>query len=79
MIQNTWMVRSEGGPATGDIDTDSAYDFMGYTFDYYWNEHSRDGIDNDGMGETAAAAVFACINGDCANLGSCMGPPPGGD
>jgi Zn-dependent metalloprotease len=43
------LVRSEGGPATGIADADAAYDFLGDTYTFYFNEHSRDSIDGAGM------------------------------
>jgi Zn-dependent metalloprotease len=30
------VVRMEGGPASGDVATDEAYDGLGDTFDLYW-------------------------------------------
>jgi hypothetical protein len=43
------LVRSEGDPATGDAATDEAYDWLGATFDLYWNVYSRNSIDNAGL------------------------------
>jgi Zn-dependent metalloprotease len=43
------LVREEGGAATGDTDADNAYTFSGYTYDFYFGEHGRDGIDDAGM------------------------------
>jgi bacillolysin len=42
------LVRTEGGPATGDIDADLAYDFSGDTYDYFFTQHGRDSFDNAG-------------------------------
>ena len=42
------LVRSEGDAATGDTDTDVAYDYSGATYDYYWTNHGRDSFDNAG-------------------------------
>ncbi len=42
------LVRSEGGPATGDTDQDSAYTYAGAAYDYFLNNHSRDSYDNAG-------------------------------
>lgn len=42
------LVRSEGGPATGDADQDNAYTYAGVTYDYYLNNHGRDSFDNAG-------------------------------
>lgn len=42
------LVRTEGGPATGDADQDNAYTFAGLTYDYFFNEHGRDSFDDAG-------------------------------
>lgn len=42
-------VRIEGGGATGSTDVDKAYDYAGDTYDFYYNYHARDSIDNAGM------------------------------
>ncbi len=43
------LVRSESQPATGDGDADDAYRFMGSTYDFYFDQHHRDSINNAGM------------------------------
>lgn len=43
------LVRSEGDPATGDPETDEAYDGAGATYDLYFDVYSRNSIDNNGM------------------------------
>jgi Zn-dependent metalloprotease len=43
------VVRTEAQPATGDLAVDEAYDFMGDTFDFYWNEFDRDSVDDAGL------------------------------
>ena len=40
--------RAEGDPATGIVDVDEAYDFVGDTYDFYAAEHNRDGWDDSG-------------------------------
>ena len=42
------LVRTEGGPATGDLDADLAYDYAGSTYDYFLATHGRDSFDNAG-------------------------------
>lgn len=42
------LVRSEGAPPTGDADTDHAYDFLGDTYNYYFNNFGRDSYNNAG-------------------------------
>ncbi len=42
------IVRTEGDPATGDSDVDTAYDYSGDTYDYYFTEHGRDSFDDAG-------------------------------
>jgi bacillolysin len=41
-------VRSESDPATGDIDTDAAYIYTGHAYDFYYDIHGRDSIDDSG-------------------------------
>jgi Zn-dependent metalloprotease len=43
------LVRSEGGPATGDAAADEAYDGLGDTYDLYWKVFQRDSIDGAGL------------------------------
>jgi len=42
-------LRSEGGPAVGDISVNEAYDGLGNTFDFYLNVYQRNSIDNAGL------------------------------
>jgi len=42
-------VRNEGDQPTGDPAVDEAYDYMGSTYDFYWQVFSRDSIDDSGM------------------------------
>ncbi len=42
-------VRSEGHPATGDVAVDEAYDGLGATFDFFWENYARNSIDDAGM------------------------------
>lgn len=43
------LIRSEGGPATGDPAVDEAYDGAGDTFDLYANVYDRNSIDGQGL------------------------------
>jgi len=43
------VVRSEGGPASGDVAVDEAYDGLGATFDFYWDVLDRNSIDDEGL------------------------------
>jgi bacillolysin len=52
------LVRSEGGPLTGDADADNAYTFLGDTYNYYRTVHGRDSVDNAGL--TLVATVHSC-------------------
>ncbi|MCU1502803.1 MAG: prt, partial [Ilumatobacteraceae bacterium] len=42
-------VRSEGGPKSGDVAVDEAYDGTGDTFNFYWDIFARDSIDDEGL------------------------------
>jgi len=55
------LVRTEGGPATGDTDADNAYTFAGITYDYYLAIHGRDSFDN--AGSTIVSSVHYCESG----------------
>jgi len=46
-------VRIEGQGAHSIDDVNYAYDYTGYTYDFYWNEHGRDSIDDAGMNLTS--------------------------
>jgi len=58
------VVCTEGNcPGTGD-DTNFAYNFAGDTYNFYWNNHSRDSIDRAGM--TIISTVRYCpLSGEC--------------
>jgi Zn-dependent metalloprotease len=57
-------VRSEGDPPTGVADVNFAYDYMGDTYDFYFNEHGRDSVDDAGM--TLISTVRYCPDaGNC--------------
>lgn len=57
------LCRSEGDPPSGDTDCDNAYDYAGDTYDFYWNTHGRDSIDNAGM--DLISTVHYCLNSSC--------------
>ena len=41
-------VRSEGDPPTGDVEVDEAYNYMGNTYDFYWEVFNRNSVDDAG-------------------------------
>ncbi len=43
------VVRAEGAPPSGDAAVDEAYDGLGATYDFYWEAHERNSIDDEGM------------------------------
>ena len=43
------LARAEGGPVSGIADVNRAYNYSGFTYDFYNAFHGRDGIDNRGM------------------------------
>jgi len=55
------LVRSEGGPATGDTDQDNAYTYAGITYDYYLTNHGRDSYNN--LGATIISSAHYCAAG----------------
>jgi len=59
------LERSEGEGPSGIADVDDAYDFLGDTYDFYYNEHERDSIDDDDDGGmTISATVRYCYPGE---------------
>lgn len=52
------LVRSEGGAATGDLDVDTAYNFSGDTYNYFFTQHGRDSY--DGAGAALISTVDFC-------------------
>jgi Zn-dependent metalloprotease len=48
-VQRVNLVRSEGGPATGDSDVTKVYDFSGNVRDFFLKVLNRKSIDNAGM------------------------------
>lgn len=57
----TQPVRREGGAATGDVEVDRAYNFLGDTYDFYKNYFNRDSL--DGQGLPIKATVKICVAG----------------
>jgi len=57
------LVRSEGGPATGDADADNAYLYAGITYNYFLASHGRDSFDN--AGAEIISSVHYCKPPDC--------------
>lgn len=49
------LVRSEGGPATGDDDADHAYQYLGDTYNYFFTSFGRDSY--NGAGAAMKATV----------------------
>ncbi len=43
------VARSEGNPATGDVAVDEAYDWLGITYNFFWDVYERNSIDDKGM------------------------------
>lgn len=49
--------------ASGDADTDAAHDFAGDTYDFYFNTHGRDSInDNDGAGPNGGMMITSTVH-----------------
>lgn len=54
-------IRTEGGGASGISDVDFAYDYSGHTYDFFFNEHGRDSLDDGGM--TLLSTTRYCPDG----------------
>jgi Zn-dependent metalloprotease len=48
-VSNPEVVRIEGGPPTDDPAVNEAYDGLGATYNFYWDQFKRDSIDDQGM------------------------------
>ncbi|MEM6161848.1 M4 family metallopeptidase [Erwinia sp. P6884] len=43
------LVRSEGQPGNDDPATGEAYDYLGVTYDFFWQAYQRNSLDNQGL------------------------------
>ena len=43
------LVRTEGAPPTGDQEADEAYDGLGDTYDFYFQQYQRNSLDGSGL------------------------------
>lgn len=43
------VVRTEGQDSTDDPAVDEAYEYLGKTFDFYWESYQRNSVDNNGL------------------------------
>lgn len=67
------LVRPEGQLPSGIADVDNVYDFLGDTYNFYFNRHGRDSIDGQGLPLIAIARY--CDPGK--NPGEYQCPPKG--
>lgn len=58
------LVRREKDEATGIADIDLAYAYMGDTYDFFFNEHGRDSLDDAGM-ELLSTVRYCPDNSHC--------------
>jgi hypothetical protein len=56
------LIRSEGQGPSGDISVDEAYDYLGATFDLYWDVYKRNSIDNNGRDLIATVHYLSLYN-----------------
>jgi len=56
------LVREEGQGPYGNADVDNAYDYLGATYDFYYDEHGRDSLDDNGMTLIADVRIFFWCN-----------------
>lgn len=43
------QVRKEGQPSNHDVAVDEAYDYLGVTYDFFWQAYRRNSLDNKGL------------------------------
>ena len=48
-VSNPKQVRGEGDPPSDDVAVNEAYDGLGDTYGFYWNQFQRDSIDGQGL------------------------------
>jgi Zn-dependent metalloprotease len=48
-VTNPEAVRAEGDPASDDVTVNEAYDGLGATYSFYWEQFKRDSIDDQGV------------------------------
>ena len=56
------LVRSEGEPRVGDVAVNEAYDYSGYTFDFYLKKLGRNSLDDNGMSLISSVHVGTGFN-----------------
>jgi bacillolysin len=62
------IVRDEGGAASSVEDVNDAYDYTGYTYDFFYTYHGRDSIDGSGM--TLISTVRYCPDSSSCPYGN---------
>jgi Zn-dependent metalloprotease len=43
------LIRQEGQPGNGDVAAEEAWDYLGVTYDFYWQAYKRNSLDNKGL------------------------------
>ncbi|MFS2222072.1 M4 family metallopeptidase [Pantoea sp. B65] len=43
------LIRTEGQPANGDIAAEEAWNYLGITYDFFWQKYQRNSLDNKGL------------------------------
>jgi len=43
------LIREEGQPGNGDVAADEAWNYLGITYDFYWQIYQRNSLDNKGL------------------------------
>jgi len=43
------LVRTEGQPGGNDVASNEAYDYLGVTYDFFWQAYQRNSLDNQGL------------------------------
>lgn len=43
------LIRQEGESGNGDVAADEAWDYLGVTYDFFWNVYQRNSLDNKGL------------------------------
>lgn len=56
------LVRSEGDPASQDPAVNEAYNYSGYTYDFYWRKFGRNSLDGNGMALLSSVHVGSNFN-----------------
>lgn len=72
----TEIIRAEDDPAVGQVDADTTFDYLGDTYDFYFDLFGRDSFDDQGatiVGKVRYPEFNASWNGEFITVGTLIG------